>query len=150
MLSLLEAASNFDTEVNVDSKKDDNISSWNRPTIGWSLTCESEGKTRQQAYNTVNLSLESSEKIPTIRKSGIAMCALYPIVFIWTIFVFLLACKEDEENFFNGLFLSYGVMRLLFVIMAPILGVAIYQVLDTNSDNFNAVADYTVVSSCMD
>ena len=44
----------------------------------------------------------------------------------------------------------YAMMRGIFVIMIPIIGVAIYQILDKNSDNSNAVADYTVVSSCMD
>ena len=41
-------------------------------------------------------------------------------------------------------------MRLATIIVAPILGVTIYQLLDANSEDKNLVANYAVVSSCMD
>ena len=63
VLDLLQASPDFSEQVDVNTKKSDTISSWNRPTIGWSLTCESEGHSRQFAYDTVGGSLGSSDKI---------------------------------------------------------------------------------------
>ena len=43
------------TEDNQESKKKQEIYSWNRSTIQWDLECEVKGITREEAYNLFNL-----------------------------------------------------------------------------------------------
>ena len=63
VLAMLEDCPNYSTEVNSNSKKKDKVYSWNRPTINWSLLCEDDGKGRGFAYEIVNSSITSSEKL---------------------------------------------------------------------------------------
>ena len=79
VLDLLQASADFSEQVDVDTKKSDTISSWNRSTIGWSLTCESEGHSRQFAYDTVGGSLGSSDKIAQLKKTGVTFSILFAI-----------------------------------------------------------------------
>ena len=37
------------------------LSSWNRPTMNWSLECEQEGKTRQEGYQAATTDLKMAE-----------------------------------------------------------------------------------------
>ena len=75
------------------------------------------------------------------------MCSFYPIVILLSILMYY---KIKNSKIDQGLILSYFTGRLLFVVIAPVIGVSIYQILDKNSDNLNAIVDYKVVSSCMD
>ena len=38
------------------------LSSWNRPTIGWSLTCDVNGNTRAEGYEAASTDLEMFQK----------------------------------------------------------------------------------------
>ena len=43
---ILSGSPSYDHYVTAGSKETDLIRSWNRPTLGWSLDCEAQGKTR--------------------------------------------------------------------------------------------------------
>ena len=42
--------SRFSDYVELDALDDNKFQSWNRPTHSWKLSCEDEGKTRQDAF----------------------------------------------------------------------------------------------------
>ena len=87
VLSILRSSPDYRVYVpSASQKSTDYISSWNRPTLNWSLTCEADGKSRSFAIETVQDSIASSDKIVQFRKLGISMCVFY------SIFMTLLCC----------------------------------------------------------
>ena len=47
--SILEGSADYKHYVDPAQKEQDVLRSWNRPTLNWSLECESQGMTRESA-----------------------------------------------------------------------------------------------------
>ena len=58
-----------------------------------------------------------------------------------------LTCKKDISH---GVVVGYGCMRICYLVFAPIVGMAIYRCLNTNSDSLDKVYDLESVANCMD
>ena len=114
-----------------EEKKDWPVHSWNRPTIQWSLECEKEGKSRADGFEAFSLSLPTYDKIPGLRRVGIAMVVIFSV----------LACPCALLD--EGLaVLVIAFTRLNFIIMMPILFVRTYGVRNFLSENIAKIDSF--------
>ena len=108
------------------------LRSWNRPTINWSLQCESEGISRQDAYASADLTLINTQNGGQFHKIGVWIVVLVSleasVIFCCIIFEF----SEDGEmeiSLYVCVY-SFPVRLLVFLILFTIIIVPIYQIDD--------------------
>mmetsp|Transcript_105 Transcript_105/g.218 ORF Transcript_105/g.218 Transcript_105/m.218 type:complete len:201 (+) Transcript_105:694-1296(+) len=117
------------------------VSSWNRATLSWSLQCEAEGQGREVGYNAAATDIGRYTGYETFRNVGIAICVIYSVVF----------CIHVVSCFVKPLFLLQRCCAdLAFFIMAPIVGVAMRDEIETNSANLQKIQNFEVLSKCAD
>ena len=138
--SVLEGSYDYTQYVDPAQKKQDMIRSWNRPTLNWSLECESQGLTRESALKTVTGStiLTQSPKLQDLRMTSISMIILFGLVcFCMSCGCFCAIVKrariDDVEPL--GFLICYGLQRVCYLLMMPFSFIAIFQSIDQVSSN---------------
>ena len=63
VLDILEGSKDYRDYVDSNSKYDDYIRSWNRPTLNWNLECEYEGFSREDALELVTGTIDKNMKV---------------------------------------------------------------------------------------
>ena len=127
------------------------MSSWNRPTLNWSLDCEivKDGQTtttRKEAIEIVSGSLlKDSYSIGKIRSWSI----WFTFIFIGALLIPFIGAKENAEpDVFIPIF--FFLLRFVYIIYAPPVGVYIYAALGVNDESQEKVKDLERVAACMD
>ena len=78
------------------------MSSWNRPTIGWRLSCDAEpGKTRKDGYEAAGHSFTTTSKESWIRKLGITVIVLYSVVFCIAMFAWFMMNIDFDYSWYE-------------------------------------------------
>ena len=68
-------------DAKIESRKNNLLQPWIRPTINWDLECEWSGKTRQQAYVAFETKVNSLGKTKDIAYFGLALMHLLVMQF---------------------------------------------------------------------
>ena len=120
---ILEGLPNFDSFISpANTGRNWIIYSWNRPTIGWSLECEAEGKTRQDAMEALSTpTVSSTMDTKLFKRFGITLLLVYLIGF-----VIALLFHFGLYRRFNGVKTAYWMIvfvyipsRIFFLVYCP-------------------------------
>ena len=137
--SILAGSIDYDLYVNPAQKEQDMIRSWNRPTLNWSLECESQGLTREGALETVNGStfLTNSPKLQDLLQTALSMIILSGLACLCM--VLGCVCNLCQGGFQDEnplkFMVCYGLSRLCYLIMMPFGFITIFQSIDQISSN---------------
>ena len=115
-----------------------------RPTQGWKLKCEQEGKTRAEAYEKTLLTIALSGSEFHIWNCGVALVVMFPVIMcacIISIFI-------DIEKF--GIFASLGCTRLIWLITGAILMAQFADMIDTAEKNKGLTDEFDAINECAD
>lgn len=56
------------------------LRSWNRPTLGWKIECEEQGKSREEGYAAAQTDLKKYELVRSFWRVGLAMVIIFTIM----------------------------------------------------------------------
>ena len=112
------------------------VSGWNRPTLFWSLKCEAEGKTREQAYEASKTDIGRYTGYMTLRRCGIAFLCIYCLALC----AHCCTLMKNPALFFIERMLG----DLIFVIITPFVAVAIYGELNSNEENTQKLESFEI------
>lgn len=56
------------------------LRSWNRPTLGWKIECEEQGKSREEGYTAAQTDLKKYELVRSFWRVGLAMVIIFTIM----------------------------------------------------------------------
>lgn len=149
--SILEGSLDYGVYITDPSQKQqDPIRSWNRPTLNWSLECESQGKTRQNDLETVQGStiITQSWHVDQLRKLAIAMLSLFGAGAAYI--VYNLYKHHDRFWTYEEAGMILCGQRLCYVIMMPIGFVAIFKSMNLIIENQDRIQSLQYVADCMD
>ena len=119
------------------------VSGWNRATISWSLECEAEGITRQQAFEASTTDIGRYSGLVTLSRCGIVFVVLYAITFC----SFCCTLKRNNLDRFAA---QRIVADLIFVISAPFIGAALRGEISSNEENVQKLENYEIFVKCGD
>ena len=128
------------------------IDFWNRPTIGWSLQCESEGHTRSEAMQAVSQAHVVSEiDNKFYYRLGVFLVCMNSLWFVLGFLVwFLTRNKERGDRFRIMTLFMYYPLRLSFFVWGPWLSVQAIPSKGDADDNLYTVKVLQKFSDCTD
>ena len=98
------------------------ISSWNRPTINWSLSCEAEGYTRAVGLETLNTPTVSTEvQNLKLYRLGVTICTIFCFWLVMCLFIHMCCLGKYNAKQTSNWMLSvmYMPSRISFFIWGP-------------------------------
>ena len=130
VLSILEGLPDYDTYVYPSTAKQSYpLRSWNRPTIGWSLSCESQGITRQQGYDAAGVTWKTSSKQSWLWKLGVTLLVLLSLqgcLAAFFITIGFLIKYEGEVLLMVNLYQALFQRLCVFLVVGTFAAVAIW------------------------
>lgn len=110
---------------------------WNRPTMSWKLSCEAEGKTREDGIEAASTDISPYEKHGAFKSMGIAMVVLYCIIIVAHV----------------GYIVAPALHLcgcLLVSIFAPLLLVRLESEQEQNRFNVSKLDEFAALNECAD
>ena len=110
---------------------------WNRPTMSWKLSCELEGRSREEAVRAAQTDISPYEKHTAFKAMGIAMVVLFCVIIAAHI-VYIISP------------VLHCVAIVVVIIIAPILIVRLSKEQKRLQENMEKLPEFDALNDCAD
>ena len=123
--------------------QDYHYQAWNRATIGWSLECEAQGKTREEGLFAASQDLDPLDKDQQFKSLGISLLCITCFAFVAQLsFLWKKAAKPTAPLLI--------CVRLSNVVMFPMIGNDVFKSADRTNENIAKLSNYSALNECTD
>ena len=151
--SFLESLPNYDYHIDNDANMQAKIKSYNRPTIGFSLSCIENGHTRDWAIQTL-LKTQAVVEIDNkfFYKMGMTLMIGFSCWIALGLFVHLVALKDESTKRTTEILLwvMYLPSRVSFLCWGTWLAAKSGRDLNQVKDNIDNSDEFTTFNGCVD
>ena len=125
---------------------------WSRPTQGWKIQCEEEGKTRAAAYDKTLLTIELTGHEKHIYRSGLAIVIMLPIIFCISCGVSYFIFKNPEGEFLWVWLLIFNMAcnHIIWIIAGSIIMSSVSEVQDGAKKTQALAFEFETINECGD
>ena len=146
----MDNSPSYSSFVTADAGKNWWIWSWNRPTIGWSLSCEAEGKSRADGFAAIEAPSANNEMDSDLfNRMGKFIVIFFTIFIVAAILLHLVLLRSftTQKKAYWFLWAVYIPSRITYVVWGPWLGARCNLNLTNMEDNLNG---FKMVNECGD
>ena len=136
----------------IESRKNNLLQPWIRPTINWDLECEWSGQTRQHAYGAFATKVDQLGKTKDIAYFGLVLINLLWMQFAITFFA-LYCCGIEKITvvlIFLHILAFYLFIRLWFGIVFVAYTNLIFEELEKLDTLITKIEDLASINKCVD
>jgi len=124
---------------------------WSRPTQGWSLECEAEGRTKAKAFEKTLLTVEITGHELHIGNCGIAILVLLPMIFCCTCCCCICQSKAGaDEGAATIALVNLACTHLIWIVIGSIIMSSTAKVLEASEAAQDIAFEFNAINECGD